>query len=375
MNRMADYLRDISDALTAAAPQHGGNLSYALQRYGGMAENWLDLSTGISPYSWPVKQFIHQAPEHCWQQLPSPELYQTVQRAAAAYYSCFIAAQWQQYVLAAGSQALIQQLPLFFSQQVFQRPVTQMTLWLLAGSYGEHKYRWQQAGVNVIEKSLNELQSGLNDPVCPLPDVLLLVNPDNPSGHCWSVAELHQWQQKLAANNGWLILDCAFNDALHNAFLAPGNHLTCADNLMLLTSLGKFFGLAGLRLGCAILPRAWAEKLTRQLGPWPVSGLTLWLAQKAFADTAWQQQNRNNLEHIKRQLCAACEHLPVDGSGGLFLTLQSHQAEHWQHQLATKKIWTRCFNQQQKLRFGLPQKDDMPRLLQALKTLKTNKPL
>lgn len=366
-------------------PQHGGNLSRALAKFGGRADQWLDLSTGISPYSWPVENVLANAPSSCWQQLPDQDLYQATQSAAADYYAPLLKADPEQYVLASGTQAIIQQLPAFFSGYVYHKPVSELRVWLMAGSYGEHSYRWRKAGAQVVEKSAKQLRDSLQDPHAGLPDILLLVNPDNPSGESWTYDEIQNWQKRLSEDNGWLILDCAFADSNAERFSnnkAEGfsdnqngteHTLQSENNLLLLTSIGKFFGLAGLRFGCCILPAYWANSLTTQLGPWPVSGLTLWLAQQAFADHTWQQQNRQDIQCIQQQLIEACQGLPVYGRTPLFVTLRSPEVEQWQRQLALQKIWSRCFKQQNLLRLGLPQQHNLDRLRQALKSLIADK--
>lgn len=363
-------------------PQHGGNLSHAMAEFGGQAEQWLDLSTGISPYSWPVAKVLTRAPSSCWHQLPDDDLYQATQSAAAEYYAPLSQAGCEQYVLASGTQAIIQQLPVFFAASVYQKPVSELRIWVMAGSYGEHRYCWRKAGAQVAEKSAQQLRDSLQDLHAGLPDVLLLVNPDNPSGESWTYDEIQSWQKRLSKNDGWLILDCAFADSNGEVFSnnkAEGfsnnengteNTRQSENNLLLLTSIGKFFGLAGLRFGCCILPPQWAQRLREQLGPWPVSGLTLWLAQQAFADHVWQQQNRMAIQQIQQQLIDACEGLPVYGTTPLFITLQSSEAEYWQQQLASRKIWSRCFKQQNLLRLGLPQQHNFERLQLALTSLK-----
>ena len=351
---------------TESAPHHGGNLQRAIRQYGGETCDWLDLSTGISPYSWPVEQVLKNAPKSCWQQLPDQNLYTDAQFAAADYYSTLFDINGNQPLLAAGTQAIIQQLPYFFADSVFQRDCQQLSIWLLAGSYGEHQFRWQQAGVQVVEKSEAELRQALTQQDSELPDVLLLVNPDNPSGVLWSMADIQRWQQKLARQKGWLILDCAFADVAQSS---GENIIPAADNQLILTSVGKFFGLAGLRLGACFLPQRFSEQLRQRLGPWPVSGLSLWLLAQALTDKQWQNTQHQRIKNLQQQLLESCCHLPVYGASGLFITLKSELAEDWQRQMARQKLWTRCFKQQHLLRIGLPRQEELSRVINALKEL------
>ncbi|MEL7400425.1 MAG: aminotransferase class I/II-fold pyridoxal phosphate-dependent enzyme, partial [Pseudomonadota bacterium] len=379
----------VQTVLPVQAPYHGGDLQRAIAQYGGDADEWLDLSTGISPFSWPVRQALASMPPACWQALPDSQLMDDARVVFARYYSRqfkstqFNSAQVSQtvaadhpdvsavdpgqLVLASGSQALIQQLPGFYARQVFKRPLTSLTVWCLAGSYGEHSYQWRQQGAQVVEKTWSEwqrdyarLQQGER---LDLPDVCILVNPDNPSARLWQSEQLQCWQQALEQQHGWLIIDAAFADIHHQPLL------TLSDNTLVLASVGKFFGLAGLRVGCAILTSSIAAQLQQQLGPWPVAGPSLWLATQALADSQWQQHNRQQLARLRQLILSQCPGLPVLGYTDLFITLEHDQVEHFQRYLAQHKIWSRCFVQQKRLRIGMPNTRDVAALITALQAM------
>lgn len=354
-------------------PVHGGNLQQAINQYGGSSEQWLDLSTGISPYVWPVEQHLSQVPKSCWHHLPERDQLQQSSAVWAEYYRFLIAdLKPEQVVLSAGSQALIQQLPDFFSQYVFERDTHQLRVWVLAGSYGEHAYQWQQSGAQVEEKKLDELNHVLlrlkHNEAVDLPDILILVNPDNPSGQHWNHQQIALWQQKLSDNHGWLILDAAFADvALVD--VTGTQPLILSDNTLVLTSVGKFFGLAGLRIGAALIGEKYRDSLKQLLGPWPVSGLSLWLATQALSDKSWQTENHQKLQRIHRLMLEACAELPVVGSSDLFITLEDPDVEHWQQTMAQQKIWTRCFKEQKRLRIGMPEFNRFEKIRTVLKQL------
>lgn len=360
----------MSDPSTSTIPPvHGGNLQQAIKIFGGKASEWLDLSTGISPYSWPVREVVHLAPEQCWQQLPDQDLYRDAQLAAQSYYAALIDSENKEPVLAAGTQAIIQRLPDFFANCVFKRDCQQLVIWLMAGSYGEHQFHWRQAGARVVEKSEAELRRALAAEEVLLADIVLLVNPDNPSGVLWSKTEVLQWQYKLQQQGGWLILDAAFADVSPSV---GGDRIPAAENQLVLTSVGKFFGLAGLRFGGCFVPQPYAAGLRQKLGPWPVTGLTLWLVAQALADKQWQKTQHGRIHSLHQRLLDSCCDLPVYGSSGLFVTLKSELAESWQQQLAKHRIWTRCFKQQQLLRIGLPRETELGRVINVLKKLTTD---
>jgi cobalamin biosynthetic protein CobC len=189
------------------------------------------------------------------------------------------------------------------------------------------------------------------------------------------VTELQALAQRLQALNGFLILDEAFMDAIPAQSLLPhicANVDTGADtNVILLRSLGKFFGLAGIRTGFVCGSRKVQEELRRVLGPWAISHPAQWIAIQALQDESWQQTMRQLLPAQSQRLAnLLARHFPADciSATPLFVTvsLTPQSVTHWQDQLARHGIWTRCFMQWGKLRFGLADDPGMARLEQAL---------
>ncbi|MBD3608926.1 MAG: aminotransferase class I/II-fold pyridoxal phosphate-dependent enzyme, partial [Gammaproteobacteria bacterium] len=196
--------------------------------------------------------------------------------------------------------------------------------------------------------------------------VIVVVNPNKSSGRIFSAETLLAWHQELLARGGWLVVDEAFMDVTPENSLAA---YTGVPGLVVLRSLGKFFGLAGLRVGFVL---AWAEllkSLQTRLGPWCIANPARWIAIQALHDTYWQDNMRMELSErsqcLKHLLVQAG--LPVSGGTALFQWIQTSAAREIQHQLAQQGIWIRAFDQPASIRFGLPLDDvDWQRLQQAL---------
>ena len=93
--------------------------------------------------------------------------------------------------------------------------------------------------------------------------VLAIANPNNPDGRLYHPARLF----RLGAQR-LLVVDEAFADVAPDMSLARhAGH----PNLVVLRSFGKFFGLAGMRLGFALAGEPLATRLRRALGPWAVA--------------------------------------------------------------------------------------------------------
>lgn len=201
--------------------EHGGRLLRAAREYGRPPEDWLDLSTGISPYAWPVPPI----PAEAWHRLPEHD--DGLIEAARAYYGTL------SLLPVAGSQAAIQALPALRERS---------RVGVLSPGYAEHAHAWRQAGHRVEPASATELfarASGFN--------VIVLMHPNNPGGECFSQGELLGLHASLARRGGWLVIDEAFIDATPEASLCL---LPARPGLVVLRSVGKFFGLAGARGFC-----------------------------------------------------------------------------------------------------------------------------
>lgn len=308
-------------------PVHGGLLRQAARRYGIPVADWLDLSTGINPWVWPVPAL----PSNVWRRLPEDE--DGLVDRARAYYGA------PQALPVDGSQAAIQALPrLRRSDRVA----------VLAPAYAEHARAWACAGHAVLPVSPQSVPVYV-DAV----DVLVLINPNNPTGYRFPPDLLLRWHQQLAARGGWLVVDEAFMDPTPLESLAV--HAT-QPGLIVLRSLGKFFGLAGARVGFVLAEPKLLAPLAHILGPWIVAGPSRAVASQALADAGWQRATRARLLKAEARMVRllAASGLPSAGGCALFQWVQTPRAHAIHEALARQGILTRLFLDPPSLRFGLP---------------------
>lgn len=316
---------------------HGGRLIAAAREYDIPLANWVDLSTGINPNGWPVPPI----PPELWTRLPEDD--DGLIEAACRYYGTAHA------LPVAGTQAAIQALP------ALRLPGR---VGVLQPTYAEHVHAWQQAGHVVVPWTKDAGTVDL--------DVLVLVQPNNPTGERFTAAQLLDWHTQLATRGGWLVLDEAFLDATPAASLAaycerPG--------LIILRGLGKFFGLAGARVGFVLAQGELLKLLQEALGPWAVARPARWLAQQALADSPWQTSTRTRLPLASARLAQLLKQHGLEPSGGtaLFQWITTPRAKEIQHRLARRGILTRRFDTPSSLRFGLPGSEaDWAQLASAL---------
>jgi len=320
---------------------HGGAVDAASTRYRIPREDWLDLSTGISPFSYPIPP-VEDADFH---RLPDARAQERLRHVAVRYYGV---ANGATVACVPGSQAAIQWLP---------RLVAPSRVAVVSPTYAEHAQAWRLAGhvVMAIER-LEEIQPG--DDLA----AIVLANPNNPDGRTWNPNRL------LALTERHLVVvDEAFCDLVPE--LSVARHCD-HENLIVLKSVGKFFGLAGLRLGFVLSGDGIAARLQQNLGPWPVSGPALRVGAAALSDVRWIGSNRKRIRLAATRLrtIVGVSGFQVLGGTDLFCLIEHTCASELFEHLARAAILVRRFdNRPTWLRIGLPGHEaDFQRLEAAL---------
>ena len=153
----------------------------------------------------------------------------------------------------------------------------------------------------------------------------IVVNPNNPDGRIWPAEKLIALHDRMKAADGLLVVDEAFGDtdpALSLASRAPQ-----LSNLIIFRSFGKFFGLAGLRLGFAIARDDILARFEDWLGPWAVSGPALSIAASLLRSDA--SPIRGRIEERSAGLHAVLKGAGLRMAGGtaLFTLVADARAE------------------------------------------------
>jgi len=339
---------------------HGGNLREAAARYGIAREDWIDLSTGINPHGYPVPPIDPRA----WIRLPDDN--DDLEAIAAAHYGASRA------LAVAGTQAAIRMLPALL-------PKGRVGVGL--STYGEYAPAFERAGFPVARFVTSELAalafghaaSFVLDPARELPaDLkhLVLVNPNNPGTERYSAQHVMAWCEQLAARGGTLVVDEAFVESMPHLSVAG---FANREGLIVLRSIGKFYGLAGARVGFMLAGERNDDAMRFMRGPWSVSGPARAAVRAALLDTEWQTRTRAKLIAVGRRLADLLgQHHPQVMSTPLFSWVSTEYAQRWQDGLARWGIWVRRFEAMPGIRFGLPSDEAAwVRLEAALGVVKT----
>ncbi|MGY8707758.1 threonine-phosphate decarboxylase CobD [Bradyrhizobium sp. 18BD] len=304
--------------------EHGGNLDLAQQRFGGRSEDWIDLSTGINRVPYPVGEVSARA----WSALPARAEIEALHQAARHAYRTNAPV-----VALGGAQAAIQLLPQLAAPGRAR---------ILAPTYNEYAGVLSAAGWDVQEVAQLDALAGA--------DLAIVVNPNNPDGRSFAPTDL----LALLPRVGRLVTDESFADAVPQLSLAPE-----ADRpgLLILRSFGKFYGLAGLRLGFAIGNAVDIDKLATLSGPWPVSGPAIAIGCRALRDGAWAEATSARLTQdcVRLDEMAHAQRWTLIGGAPLFRLYETPDACAAQEKLARSHIWSRVFSREPTwLRLGLP---------------------
>jgi cobalamin biosynthetic protein CobC len=310
------------------ARDHGGGLDAAVARYGGVRAEWADLSTGINPVPYPIREMSADA----WTALPDVTAQDRLISAARAFWNVPADAD---IVAAPGASALIAKMP-------YVSGASSVTI--SDPTYNEHRAAFDAAGITSDAEG----------------NAQVVVHPNNPDGRIWDREMLLRHHHTLT------VIDESFCD------LCPGLSLvdlTEREGFIGLKSFGKFWGLAGLRLGFAICQPKTAQILRDMLGPWPVSGPALEIGAQALEDIAWVGATRDQLARDADRLDALMVNAGAKVVGGttLFRLYDVGDAAAWQDRLAHGHVWSRIFPYSDSwLRLGLPAPDAWDQLEAAL---------
>ena len=244
---------------------HGGDLARAAQKWGYSKEELVDFSSNINPLGPPPGLL-----EHLGSLLPNIVAYPTPQaRELRAGLAEFLRVPVERLLLGNGANELIHLILLW------NRP---KRVFIPAPSFSEYERAAKLAGAAVEYYSLlpgeeddfTRLAGRLNHD-----DMLVFCNPNNPTGILYPRSKLAELVREAGRRRAAVMIDESFVSLTGR----PEESLRDleVDNLWLVISLTKLWGLPGLRLGCALGPIDKIGKITGWGDPWRVN----YLAQEA----------------------------------------------------------------------------------------------
>jgi len=321
--------------MTEAWTWHGGNLAAAKRHFGG--DDWIDLSTGINPLPWPGAERMAIN----WQRLPDGNALAELETVAAAFFG-----------VAPGHVCAV--------------PGTEIGLRMagrLIGGEARHAVPSYRTHGEMIAGNL----AATDAEIAVWDGTIILANPNNPDGRAHAPEALDALMA-TRGDTGWLLVDEAFADC--DPALSLASRIADDRRLLVFRSFGKFFGLAGVRLGFVLGPEPFLRELRAMLGAWPLSAAAIAIGTAAYADGEWIAATRRRLSGQAAALDAtlADAGYPPRGACPLFRLIETEAVPALFDRLARRAILTRPFaDQPHWLRFGLPADEQaLARLADAL---------
>lgn len=321
---------------------HGGRIDQASRAFPDAPAPWIDLSTGINPFSWDAGRVGMID----WRALPAPSALNALETAAADYYGVA-------------------------PERICAVPGSEAGLRLIATLGLPGPYRHVAPGYRTHAEIFAESR-----PIrwADLPEAaagggtVAFANPGNPDGHLLDMAVLERLVAAARSSGGWLVVDEAFADVVPDFSLLP--RLAADAPVVVSRSFGKFFGLAGLRLGFVVAPAGIIAAIRKSLGSWPVSNAAMAIGTEALGDKAWIADARVRIAGSAAALDAVLRRHNLDPVGRcpLFRLVETADAGRLFDRLARRGILTRPFDHDPRwLRIGLPDGETvLARLDQAL---------
>lgn len=317
---------------------HGGQLSRIAKLYDIPEQQWLDLSTGIAPFSYPIPEISNKT----WQDLPI--VGDDLLTVAKQYYQAKYC--WP----VSGSQSLIEKLPDLWRDKNSANKLSPKHVYLPKVGYKEHQQAWQQA-----QYKLHFYQQHLPEEI-ENNSVVVVINPNNPLNDKFSIEALKALQICCEKSNSLLIIDEAFADILKPKFSFVSHIKENTEDVIVLRSFGKFFGLAGIRIGFVCSGLIWFNIIKQSSGPWAINGPALAITQKALQDKKWHKQQIERLQtQSEKQQQLIADYLPAVciEANALFITVFLNNAPDVYHLFCLQGLYVRLTDENDALRFGI----------------------
>ena len=316
--------------------KHGGDLSDLRLKLGQDCPI-IDLSTGINPHHYPHSP---QSSESL-NALPSASDLKKLNTVATAYYR--VHKTWD-YIALPGSQIVLSLLPNILKKN------ENIKIGIISPTYNEYEHSWQSNGVSPISISTFEHACETSF------DVIYLCNPNNPDGRLTQASTIIDKAEQYPET--MFIIDEAFMDCSPQESILLKQML---ENIIVIRSFGKFFGLAGLRLGWVFATAKIIHKFRSMVGPWAVNTPALHIAAAAYKDQKWQKQQLASLNEMQKNMQHLFQKRKIDivGQTPLYTLIQLNDALTLHESLANQGIWTRIFEYNPHwMRLGVPKNEN-----------------
>lgn len=263
---------------------HGGRWYEALAD-GVPSHGLLDLSSSISPYGpGPRARLQWSGLLEQLDRYPDPD-YHALLGAITTHYGV----SEDQVTLTAGAAEAF---------DLLYRALAPAKVAVLIPAFSEYVQRAKAWRIPIIRvRTLKDLPQG--------PGLLMLANPANPTGNLLSPDQLDAWRIQARIQGWTTVVDEAFLEFLPNwRALSQMKRTSEDDDVWVVQSLTKFYGLAALRIGFVVSRSKIQRQLHRYQVPWQVSWVAAAVAAAALRDQAYFSATREQIIRDRTHLIA-----------------------------------------------------------------------
>ncbi|GFE60282.1 threonine-phosphate decarboxylase CobD [Geobacter sp. AOG2] len=279
---------------------HGGTVFATARRMGVPLSSLTDFSASINPLGLApsVKAAIDGALDSL---VHYPDAGHEEMKEALGRYHGLPA---DRFVVANGSTELIYQLPAVLSGR---------RALLAAPCFSEYeralkRQQWETDYFLLSPEDGFSLDAGrLEAKLAEGYDAFYLCNPGNPSGTLYPPHTVEQVCELCNAAGTFLVLDEAFMDFCEEA--SAKHAVATSDNVLILRSMTKFFGIPGLRLGYAMAHERLCRSIDARGVPWNVNTLALAAGTASLADREYHRRTTLFIDRERGYLCGLLDGL------------------------------------------------------------------
>lgn len=247
-------------------------------------------------------------------------------------------------------------------------------------TFGEYEAACKLAGCKVSFFKTMNLNDSFDDVIKKIPKngCVFLCNPNNPTGVLVPRSSMLQIIKKAKSNGTIVFVDECFIELVPSSNESIVKDLKKFDNLFVLRSLTKSFGLAGIRIGYGLGSKSMISILNKIKIPWNVSGLAQKAASAALCHSFYLDQTKKLIKKESKYISDSIAKMPAfscHNSATNFILIKSKiKSKTLQKKLLAQKILVRdCSNfyglNDQYIRVAVKNHKENVKLIKALESI------
>ena len=304
---MVDISNLVKDSIRTLNPYfHGGNVWELSEKYKIPINQIIDFSISTNPLGVPEK-----ALQNICQSLNLINHYPDPTHEWLLYaLSTSAGVEPNNVIIGNGSTELIYLFTEVFLERGYETVIPVPT-------FSEYKAATERFGGNMVFVKCDPAKNfrldigKLENAISEKTRIVFLCNPNSPTGCLYEKADVLRFIRFAAEENVLVFLDEDYIDFVDDSKrYSMAEYVGDYDNMFVLRSLTKFFGLAGARIGFGIASPPMVKILKRAKMPWSVNSLAMFGAVEAVKDVDFIKKSRLLLSSSKRKMMVMFRAIP-----------------------------------------------------------------